>query len=169
MAKRVIVNEIVGLGVMGLFRDPKKRKGTYEHKDQVEFYKNMSESDSEEESQETGNSEHFRKCYRFQPKTVEALCLLLGKEIEPEAYTNHAFTAMQKMCITLRFYATGTHQIEVGDGEGASQASVSRIVKQVTRVLSDHMNDLVEFTVDPDVLDTISKGFYGFSGSMLLK
>ena len=166
MSKRAIAMEIAGLGVLGLFREPKKRKGTYEHKNQVEFYRNLCENDSDEEHQESGNSEHFRKRYRFQPKTVEALCLLLGKEIEPEASSNNAFTAMQKLCITLRFYATGTHQIEVGDGEGASQASVSRIVKQVTRVLSDHMNDLVEFTVDTEVLETISKGFYGFNGSM---
>ena len=157
--------EIAGLGVLGLFREPKKRKGTYDHKDQVEFYKNLVDSECEEE-QDTGMSEHFRKCYRFQPKTVEALCLLLGKELEPECTTNNAFTPMQKLCIALHFYATGTHQIEVGDGEGASQASVSRIVKEVTSVLSNHMNDLVEFTVDPDVLDTVSKGFYGFNGSM---
>ena len=98
---------------------------------------------------------------------MEALCLLLGKEFEPVANTNNAFSSMQKLCIALRFFATGTHQIEIGDGEGASQASVSRIVNQVSKVLSDHMDDVVAFNVDPDVLDTIAKGFFGFSGSKL--
>ena len=158
--------EIFGLGVLGLFRDPKKRKGSYEHKDQIEFYRNADEVIDEGE-EGSANSEHFCKCYRFRPKTVEALCLLLGKELEPLATTNNAFTAMQKICIALRFYATGTHQIEIGDGEGASQASVSRIVKQVTDVLSDHMNDLVVFSLDPDVLQTVAKGFFGFNGSKL--
>ena len=51
------------------------------------------------------------------------------------------------------------------DGEGASQASVSRIVKQVSEVLSDHMDDLVVFNVDPDMLDTVARDFFGFSGS----
>ena len=108
----------------------------------------------------------FRKHYRFQPKTVVALCLLLGQELEPQCTTNNVFTPMQKLCIALCIYATGSHQIELGDGEGASQALVSRIVKQVTSVLSNDMNDLVEFTIDPDVLETISRGFYGFNGSM---
>ena len=52
-----------------------------------------------------------------------------------------------------------------GDGEGASQASVSRIVKQVSEVLSDHMEDVVVFNVDPNVLDCVARGFFGFNGS----
>ena len=101
------------------------------------------------------------------PQTVEALCLLLGNRLEPKAYTNKAFTPMQKLCITLRFLATGTHQMEVGDGEGASQASVSRIVRQVCAALPDKADDLVVFSLDPDILATVAKGFYGFSGSKL--
>ena len=89
------------MGVLGVFREPKKCKGSYEHKDQIDFYKNLCESDGEWDMEESGSSEHFRKRYRFRPKTVEALCLLLGKELEPEAFTNHAFTAMQKLCIAL--------------------------------------------------------------------
>ena len=159
----VAAMEIAGLGVLGLFRDSKKRKGSYEHKKQLEFYSNV-EGDVDGVDG-NANSEHFRKRYRFRPKTVEALTMLLGKEIEPVAYMNNAFTAEQKLCIALRFYATGTHQIEVGDGEGASQASVSRIVKQVSKVLSDHIDDLMVFNVDPDVLETVARGFFGFNGS----
>ena len=66
---------------------------------------------------------------------------------------------------TLRFYATGTHQCEVGDGEGASQSSVSRIVCQVTEVLSNHADDLIMFSLDKDILEQVSKGFYGFKAS----
>ena len=94
------------------------------------------------------------------------MCLLLGNEIKPLATTNHAFTEMQKLCIALRFYATGSHQIAVGNGEGALQASMSRIVKQVTLALSSHTEDLITFHVDQDVMETVAKVFYGFSGSM---
>ena len=160
----VAAMEIAGLGVLGLFRDAKKRRGSYEHKNQLEFYSNV-EDGTERGDVCDANSEHFRKRYRFRPKTVQALTMLLGKAIEPVAKINNAFSAKQKLCIALRFYATGTHQIEVGDGEGASQASVSRIVKQVSEVLSDHMDDLVVFNVDHDVLDTVARGFFGFNGS----
>ena len=159
------------LGLIPLFRHPKHRKGSYKHKDQVEFYSNIERGDDsdvsgEEDTEETmRTSEHFRKRYRFQPQTVEALCLLIGHRLEPKARTNNAFTPMQKLCITLRFLATGTHQMEVGDGEGASQSSVSRIVREVCGILAEQAEQLVVFSLDPDILQTIAKGFYGFSGS----
>ena len=53
--------EIFGLGFMGLFREPKKRKGSYVHKDQLEFYKNVEDLDGYEEQEASGNSEHYRK------------------------------------------------------------------------------------------------------------
>ena len=93
----IIAMEIAGLGTIGLFHDPKKRKGGYEHKDQLDFYSNLDKGNGEGDA----NSEHFRKRYRFKPKTVEALTLLLGKEIEPLANTNHTFTAKQRLCIVM--------------------------------------------------------------------
>ena len=38
--------------------------------------------------------------------------------------TNHAFTTEQRICIALKFYATGSFQHEIGDGEGASQSRI---------------------------------------------
>ena len=163
------------LGLIPMFRHPKRRKGSYKHKDQVQFYSNVERGDEsdvsgEEDSEETSKtSEHFRRRYRFQPQTVEALCLLLGNKLKPKAYTNNAFTPMQRLCITLRFLATGTHQMEVGDGEGASQASVSRIVKQVCGILAEETEQLVTFSLDPDILQSVARGFYGFSGSKLTR
>ena len=159
------------LGLIPMYRHPKRRKGSYDHKDQVKFYSNVergdgSDASGEEDPEEnTKTSEHFHKCYRFQPQTVEALCLLLGNRLEPKAKTNNAFTPMQKICITLRFLATGMHQMEVSDSEGASQASVSRIVREVTAALADQADQLVVFSLDPDILKTVATGFYGFSGS----
>ena len=159
------------LGLIPMFRHPKRRKGSYQHKDQVHFYSNVERGDEsdvsgEEDTEENSKtSEHFRRRYRFQPQTVEALCLLVGNSLKPKAYTNNAFTAMQKLCITLRFLATGTHQMEVGDGEGASQASVSRIVNEVCAVLAEQADQLVVFSLDPEILKTVASGFYGFSGS----
>ena len=159
------------LGLIPMFRHPKRRKGSYQHKDQVQFYSNIERGDEsdvsgEEDSEEmTKTSEHFRCRYRFQPQTVEALCLLLGNRLKAKVATNNAFTPMQKLCITLRFLATGTHQMEVGDGEGASQASVSRIVREVCVCLAEQTDQLVTFSLDADILKAVAKGFYGFSGS----
>ena len=165
---------LTALGLIPLFRHPRHRKGSYEHKDQVEFYRNVERGDDSGGSGEDDvegdscTSEHFRKRYRFQPKTVEALALLIEGRLKPKATTNHAFTVMQKLCIALRFYATGTHQIEVGDGEGASQASCSRIIKEVSCVLAEQAEQLVVFSLDPEILATVATGFYGFSGSKFI-
>ena len=121
------------LDILPLFRHPKRRKGSYDHKDQVDFYSvkrdecQSSESEEEMQADVCGPSEHFCKRFRFQPKTVEALCLLLGGSLKPLASTNNAFTPMQKLCIALRFYATGTHQLEVGDGEGHHKHQCQRL------------------------------------------
>ena len=113
-------------GVLPLFRESNRRKGSYEHKDQISFYENirehdecyMDDSDTEGNYTEMSGSKQFRKCYRFREKTGKALCLLLGNEIKPKATTNNAFNEMQRLCIALRFYATGSHQMAVGDVKG---------------------------------------------------
>ena len=149
--------ELTELGILPIFRI-NRRKGGYEHKNQLDFYSYTGGQDDEASAQ-------FRKCYRYTEKSVKALVALLGNELVPKATTNHAFNATQRLCIALRFYATGTHQSEVGDGEGASQSSVSRIVRLVTKVLSRHADDLITFSLDQEILDQVSKGFYAFKGS----
>ena len=73
----------------------------YVHKDQLDFYGATSQNES---------SEHFRLRYRFKEKTVKALAELLHDEIGPKSKTNNAFTAEQRLCMTLRFLATGSFQ-----------------------------------------------------------
>ena len=144
------------LGIVPIFRVNRRRAGGYVHKNQVAFYSINGQD---------GPSDAFRKRYRFREQTVEGLAQMLGNEISPLANTNNAFSSMQKLCIALRFYATGTHQIEVGDGEGASQSSVCRIVQQVSTVLANHANDVIKFSLDDEVLEKVSTGFYGFKAS----
>ena len=145
------------LGIVPIFHVNRRRLGGYVHKEQVSFYSINGE--------EGRPSDAFRKRYRFREQTVEGLVQMLGDEIAPIANTNNAFTSIQKLCIALRFFATGTHQTEVGDGEGASQSSVCHIVKQVSTVLSNHANDVIKFSLDDEVLNRVSTGFYGFKAS----
>ena len=142
-----------GEDLEGLQRHPKKRKASYVHTDQLNFY---GLGDSEEE---------FQIRYRFRKDTVRVLCELLGKEFAPKSGANHAFTVEQRLCICLRYYAMGTFQMQIGDSEGASQASTHRIIKEVSKVLASHENDVIQFSTDPDVFKVVSDGFYGFSGS----
>ena len=93
------------------------------------------------------------------------LTQLLYDEIALKVASNNAFTAEQKLCIALRYFATGTFQRQVGDSEDASQSSLHRIIYQVAEALASHADTVINFSVDPNILKTVSDGFYAFSGS----
>ena len=139
--------------LFGWSRAPKRRKADYTHTNQLTFY---GLGDSEEE---------FRKRYRFKKDTVKVLVELLGDEFAPKEKCNNAFTTEQRLCIALRYYATGTFQREVGDAEGASQSSTHRIIKKVSSVLANHAKDVIQFSTDPEIFKVVSDGFYAFHGS----
>ena len=92
-----------------------------------------------------------------------------AKEFCPKSGANKALTVEQRLCIALRYYATGTFQRQIGDSEGASQASSQRIIRRVSKILASHVPDVIQFSTDPDIFKSVSEGFYGFKGSELLE
>ena len=144
---------LLGLNIVNLNRQPVWRNGEYHHRDQLNFY------GSEEREYE------FRIRYRFCKDTVRLLTQLVYDEIALKANTNNAFTAEQRMCIALRYFATGTFQQQIGDSEGASQASMHRIIHKVASALAPHTDTLIQFSTDPKILKEISDGFDAFKGS----
>ena len=130
----------------------------YVHKDQLAFY------GAEEENE---SSQHFRSCYRFKERTVKTLSELFRDEIGPKSKSNNAFSAEQRMCMTLRFLGSGSFQKVLGDSEGACQASVHNHIIKVVRAMSWHADQFVKFSLDEEVLENVETGFYGFSGSEL--
>ena len=144
---------LLGLDIINLNHQPVRRDGEYHHRDQLTFYG-------------TDQRDHeFRIRYRFRKDTVRLLTQLIYDEIAPKAMTNNAFTAEQKMCIALRYFATGTFQRQIGDSEGASQSSLHRIVHQVASALAPHADTLIQFSTEPQILKEVSDGFYAFKGS----
>ena len=70
-------------------------------------------------------------------------------------------SVLKRLCIALRFYAVGSYQEAIGDAEGASQSTMCRVISKVSKVLADHhAKDVIRFTVDEDILEEISRGFY---------
>ena len=70
-----------------------------------------------------------------------------------------------RLHVALRFYATGTFQAEIGDGEGVSQSSMHRCIALVSDVLTRHLDDLVFFQTDKQMLEQNAAKFYGFKES----
>ena len=143
-------------GYFGAFRRANRYKIRYEHKNQMEAYQCFEPNEP---------SEHFRSRYRFKENTVKALSVLFEDDIAPKAKTNHAFSAEQKICLALRFFATGSFQKVIGDSEGACQATIHNHVLSVAKAMSKKCSDYTIFSLNEDILEQTSSGFYGFSGS----
>ena len=128
----------------------------YEHREQLLCY---GAEDPDE------SSDNFRQRYRFREKTVRCLAELLRDEIGPKAKTNNAFSAEQRLCLTLRFLATGSFQKILGDSEGACQATIHNHIMTVIRAMCNHADHFIVLSLDEEVLQNIETGFYGFTGS----
>ena len=105
---------------------------------------------------------HFQSRYRFKEETVKVLSTLFDNEIGPKAQTNKAFTSEQRICMALRFFATGSFQKLIGDGEGACQATIHNHVMKVARAMSNHCDDFTVFSLNEEILEQTASGFYGF-------
>ena len=59
---------------------------------------------------------------------------------------------------------TGSFQEAIGDTDGESQATISRIITRASEVLASHAQDVIWFTVDNEILKKVSNGFYASAG-----
>ena len=62
----------------------------------------------------------------------------LGSEIGPQCESEKSFSSRQRLNLALRFYETSSFQEAIGGTDGASQATMSRIITRVSEVLASH-------------------------------
>lgn len=82
----------------------------------------------------------FQIRYRFSKETVIWIVREIAEEITRKAT---AIPALLQICIALRFFCTGSYQICIGDMEGASQPSVSRIIRSVSTSIAKMKNRFI--------------------------
>ncbi|XP_071581600.1 putative nuclease HARBI1 [Temnothorax nylanderi] len=82
----------------------------------------------------------FRKRYRFSKGAViEILLPLVSDQLRRLNNRGLPISPLMQLLIALRFYATSSFQIVNGDLRGYSQASVSRVVARVSRILASYV------------------------------
>ena len=76
-----------------------------------------------------------------------------------------ALTVAQTVCISLRFFATGTYMHSVGDAENLSKNTVCCAIRKVVLALTELLNMFVVF---PGHLPTmaIKEAFYKIAGNI---
>lgn len=81
-------------------------------------------------------------------------------QLEHDFVRNGSLTPMNQLLIALRYYATGTFQLVVGDLFNVSKATICRTVHKVTRVIAGLRSKYVKFpTTNQERRDTMN-GFF---------
>jgi nuclease HARBI1 len=70
---------------------------------------------------------------------------------------------MNQLLVALRFYATGTFQLVVGDTFGVSKSTICRTVHRVTRAIAELRDKYVRFPTTAEEQRSIMQLFYGKS------
>jgi len=90
--------------------------------------------------------------------------LQIKDQLEWPSAKNHCLSPMDQLLIALRYYASGTFQIVVGDGFGVDKATVCRTVHHVTRVIAALQPQYVRFPDTDQQLHDTMQLFYNRSG-----
>ena len=107
----------------------------------------------------------FEKRFKMSKDSIRLLTTILEAEIGPKATTNHAYTAVEKLCIAIRLFRAKSYQEMCGDTQNLSQATCCRHLHTVVDALVKLGENITVFNTDPSVLDTVEKGFYSFRGT----
>ncbi|KAJ8911563.1 hypothetical protein NQ315_007944 [Exocentrus adspersus] len=78
----------------------------------------------------------FRNRFRLTKENVNILVELIEDNIPIISYRGNTLSIMEQILISLRFYATGSFQILIGDDCNIHKTTVCRVVKKVTREIA---------------------------------
>ncbi|XP_064120441.1 putative nuclease HARBI1 [Macrobrachium nipponense] len=102
--------------------------------------------------------------YRFPRNQIISLCEELEPHIGRPTSRSHAIPTHTQVLVMLRFLASGTFQNVIGDVTGMSQASVSRIISQVTDVLYNKARTEIKRPQNPQEIHQTAQAFHRISG-----
>ncbi|CAL8103598.1 unnamed protein product [Orchesella dallaii] len=111
----------------------------------------------------------FQRRFHASKETVVFVYGLIKNDVEKPFKRGAQIPPMIQLLVALRYYATGSFQIVVGDLYGVHQSSVSRILKRISCAIGKHARRFIQFTSFAEVLD-VRRKFYeigGFPGTHL--
>lgn len=101
--------------------------------------------------------------YRFRMSKQSAYELVLMLQIPINTHAWTALLPVQKLVITLNFYATGTFQRVISDLSGVHMSTISRVVHTTTQQLCRLLRQYVSHP-NANQVRRIMEGFYAMSG-----
>ena len=113
-----------------------------------------------EDPLESLGREEIRLRYRFWPETIVLIVNLLWVELNPVTLRSHPIMPNLQVLIALRYLATGSYQLCVGDTVRVSQATVSRVVRRVCLGLQRRLRQFVRFISTNAERQAVKQEFY---------
>ncbi|KAK0141993.1 putative nuclease HARBI1 [Merluccius polli] len=108
--------------------------------------------------------DHLNERYRFSGDGLRYLCRLLGPKIQHQTARSHALTVPQMVCVTLRWFASGSFLYSVGDAENLNKGTICRTIRCVCLALKSFSNIFITFPGHRRPLN-IKEEFYKFAGN----
>ena len=81
--------------------------------------------------------EYFYKQFRMPPQKLEELLSWIGPLITKDSLRREAIGPDERLCVTLRYLATGDAQITIGSSYRISPITIGRIISETTKTIWD--------------------------------
>lgn len=102
----------------------------------------------------------FISRYRLSKSTFQFLLDKISRNLEKETHRNYSVSGVEQFAAALRYYASGSFQIVIGDTCGLSQPSISRAISSVSKELDKLWDETIYLPVDSREIQTIKQRFY---------
>lgn len=109
------------------------------------------------------SDKEFKMRYRFDKNTVKFLCETISANLAPVIYYKHTLSVLEQIFIALRFYATGTFQVVIGDDINVHKTTVSRVVFKVSKEIAKLSRTYINMPNNENLRE-VKAQFYGIAG-----
>lgn len=114
---------------------------------------------------DTYDDEGFRRRFRLTRNSVRILYELIGEQLEPRVFReNFTISGMDKLLITLRYYATACFQIVTADFYSVSVSSVCNIVPVVSAKIAELSPQFIQMSASNDEIEKAKREFFKIAG-----
>ncbi|XP_031348100.1 putative nuclease HARBI1 [Photinus pyralis] len=103
---------------------------------------------------------NFLKRFRLTKQATMSVLELIENQLEFENDLNNSVSPINQLLTTLLFYASSSHQINVGDYMCMNQSTVSRIVKKVSQQIAALRNQFIQMPTTPEEIISTQNKFY---------
>ena len=110
------------------------------------------------------SEENVKARYRFQRATIYSILRLIFDDIVRPTRRSMALPPLVVLCAALRFYASGSFYMVLGDCMFICPASLCRCVETVTEALIKKSSQFIKWPTTNDALESLKQRFYDIAG-----